>query len=174
MHAKIFAPFITSTWAACFMLAVGAGGANARQGHSTPRLKTYTTWTMPWQLSLSSAASRAKGERTIVVRLPKYGKVRGTKVALRYVFAPLPKTPGRNSLVNSCRSTVAKSARKLGAIRIDAASAGPERRTNGGSAARVGFRLIYASLKKGENHEVRQGVLTCKADRAGKIVDAYA
>jgi hypothetical protein len=160
MHAKILAPFITSTWAACFMLAVGAGGANARQGHSTPRLKTYTTWTMPWQLSLSSAASRAKGERT--------------KVALRYVFAPLPKTPGRNSLVNSCRSTVAKSARKLGAIRIDAASAGPERRTNGGSAARVGFRLIYASLKKGENHEVRQGVLTCKADRAGKIVDAYA
>ncbi|MDV2983513.1 UNVERIFIED_CONTAM: hypothetical protein Q9R58_04235 [Methylobacteriaceae bacterium AG10] len=156
------------------ILMVGTGDATARQGHSTPRLKTYATWKMPWQLSLSSAASRAKGERTIVARLPKYGKVRGTRVALRYVFAPLPKTPGRNSLVRACRSTVAQSARKLGAVRIDAASAGPERRTRSGSVAKVGFRLIYASHNTRENYEVRQGVLTCRADRAGKIVDAYA
>lgn len=174
MRARALAALIPSTMAACMILMVGTGDATARQGHSTPRLKTYATWKMPWQLSLSSAASRAKGERTIVARLPKYGKVRGTRVALRYVFAPLPKTPGRNSLVRACRSTVAQSARKLGAVRIDAASAGPERRTRSGSVAKVGFRLIYASHNTRENYEVRQGVLTCRADRAGKIVDAYA
>lgn len=174
MRARALVTLIPSTLSVFLLLMVGSGDANARHAHSTPRLKTYATWKMPWQLSLSSAASRATGERTIVARLPKYGRVRGTRVALRYVFAPLPKTPGRNSLVRACRSTVAKSARTLGAVRIDAASAGPERRTHSGSVARVGFRLIYASLNKRENYEVRQGVLTCKADRAGKIVAAYA
>lgn len=174
MRARDLVTSITGTAAVLLVLTVGPVGAAPRHDHATPRLKTYATWKMPWQLNLSSAASRSKGERTIVARLPRYGKMRGTRVALRYVFAPLPKTAGRNSLVRACRSTVAKSARKLGAVRIDAASAGPETRTRSGSVARVGFRLIYASANRGENYEVRQGVLTCKADRAGKIVDAYA
>ena len=172
MYARKTAILTAAALAASLMLPVGAVDAKTRAGK--PHFRTAKTWTMPWQLSRSSATSRAKGERTIVARVNVYGKTRGTKLALRYIFASLPESPGRNNLVNACRTTVAKSARKLGAIRVDAASAGPERRTRGGYLAPVGFRLIYATLNGRENYEVRQSVLTCKADTAGKILDAYA
>lgn len=172
MQSKNLTRLIASAVTASLILPLGVVDGQARTGK--PHLKTAKTWTMPWQLSRASAHSRARGERTIVARVNSYGKVRGTRTALRYIFAPLPKTSGHNGLVKACRTTVAKAARKLGAVQVNAASAGPERRTRDGSVAPVGFRLIYASASGREKYEVRQSVLTCKADRTGKIVDAYA
>lgn len=88
-------------------LALPVGAADAKAWTGKPHFRTAKTWTMPWQLSRASATSRANGERTIVARMNVYGRTRGTKVALRYIFAALPKSPGRNNLVKACRTTVA-------------------------------------------------------------------
>ena len=58
----------------------------------------------------------------------------------------------------------------LGATRVEAASAGPQKRLRDGSVmAPVEMRILYSRLFE---YEVRQATLTCKIDPRGKIVDA--
>ncbi|MDP4027119.1 hypothetical protein Q8W71_31540 [Methylobacterium sp. NEAU 140] len=131
-------------------------------------------WTMPWQLSPASDASRAQGEVTVLGYVPGYGTVRGTPTALRYLFSALPDQPGRNSLVEACQASVGRAAAKFGRVRVEASSAGPERRTPDGTVAPVSFRLTYSRFNGREDYEVRQTTLTCAADRGGRIVNASA
>ena len=130
-------------------------------------------WNMPWQLNPASAASEAQGEKTYVAEVPNYGRVKGTTPALTYVNYPLTSLavkPGRNRTVEACRDVVASQAKPLGAVKVEAVSAGPDRRTRQGYEGPVAFRVFYA--KQGVT-EVRQSLMTCKVDRAGHIKDAF-
>ncbi|WP_128560654.1 hypothetical protein [Methylobacterium crusticola] len=129
---------------------------------------------MPWQLTPASQASVAQGENTIVSYVPGYGFMRGTMQALRFIYTPLPVGRGRNETVDACQTVVASAAAALGAVRVEASSAGPQTRTPEGYVAPVAFRILYARNTGSENLEVRAGVLSCKVDRAGKILDATA
>ena len=64
---------------------------------------------------------------------------------------------------------VEKSAQEQGAARVEAISAGPQRRVGDGYVAPVQFRILYPDLLRSQ---VRQARVNCKADRNGKIVDA--
>jgi hypothetical protein len=139
-----------------------------------PPASIGASWTMPWQLSPASDASRAQGEVTLLADVPGYGRVRGTTTALQYLFSQLPEQPGRNTIVEACRDAIGRSAAKFGTVQVEASSAGPERRTPDGYSAPVSFRLIYARFNGREDYEIRQTTLTCTANRSGQILDARA
>ena len=67
-------------------------------------------------------------EETVVADIPSYGFVRGTPAALASLVHPLAPAPGRNDLVAACRAIVEKSAEAHEAARVEAVSAGPQRR----------------------------------------------
>lgn len=132
-------------------------------------------WTMPWQLTPVSPASVGQGELTQVAWIPGYGYMRGTLLALRYFFFPIPAQPGLNRTVSACKSVVAAAAAPLGAQSIEAKSGGPDLRTSdGGFEGPVIFRITYARLSFFVPYQVRVGTLNCRIDRNGKIVDARA
>ena len=64
---------------------------------------------------------------------------------------------------------VERSAQEHGAARVEAVSAGPQRRVRDGYVAPVQFRILYPGFFR---NQVRQARLTCKTDREGKMVDA--
>ncbi len=132
-------------------------------------VKLKTTWSMPWQLTPVSQRPRSRREAIVSARVPRLGLVRGTRTAVTYVAAPLPaKASVRNRVLEPCRRLVTAEARKLGAVRVDVASQGPDRRRPGGLIeGPVGFRILYAS---NSGYEVRQTVLNCRANARGRIV----
>ncbi|TNC08767.1 hypothetical protein FF100_28425 [Methylobacterium terricola] len=163
--------FFLGTFATSMLVTSMVGRADADYAFLPPIADP--AWAMPWQLSPASAASRAQGEQTLLIDIQGFGTVRGTQTALNYLFTPLFEQSGRNALVEACRDVVAQAAGKLGSVQVEAVSAGSERRTRDGITAPVAFRLIYARFNGREDYEVRQSTLTCKADRLGKIRDAY-
>ena len=54
--------------------------------------------------------------------------MRDTPVTLASFMHPLAAAPGRNDLVEACRAIVEKSAEAHEAARVEAVSAGPQRR----------------------------------------------
>jgi hypothetical protein len=108
-------------------------------------------------------------EETALADIPNYGFVRDTPAALASLMHPLAPAPGRNDLVEACRAMVEKSAQEQGAARVEAVSAGPQRRVRDGYVAPVQFRILYPGFLRSQ---VRQARLTCKTDREGKVIDA--
>ena len=149
--------------------------ATAALGQSTagPKAQTGSSagWNMPWQLVPASPASAATGEETLTRWIADYGFVRGTSFALASLGTPLQSKPGSNGTVEACANVVRDAAAPLGATRVEAASAGPQKSVRGGYLARVEMRVIYARFM---GLEVRHSVLNCKVDGGGKILDAYA
>jgi len=108
-------------------------------------------------------------EETALADIPPYGFVRDTPAALASLMHPLAPAPGRNDFVEACRAMVEKAAQEQGAARVEAVSAGPQRRTRDGFVAPVQFRILYPGFLRSQ---VRQSRLNCKTDREGKVIDA--
>ncbi|UVK37853.1 helicase [Mesorhizobium sp. AR10] len=79
---------------------------------------------------------------------------------------PIPGTPP--AVVRVCRQAIMSAATPLGAVRVDAASAGPVRRHRRGAlTAPIEVRIDYA--RQG-GIEVRQARVVCRLDAAGRVV----
>ena len=116
----------------------------------------------------NTSGPQAQAE-TVLADIPNYGFVRDTPANLAALMRPLAPAPGRNDFIEACRAMVERSAIEHGAARVEAASAGPQRRVRDGYLAPVQFRILYPGVLRSQ---VRQARLTCKADRDGKILDA--
>jgi len=119
-----------------------------------------------------AAASDQADRQTVLAYWPNIGFVRGTTEALATVGRPLTAVPGPNRAVEPCRAAVEAEAVKLGARKVEAVSAGPERRDARGRF--VGPVLIRITYDRPGSDEVRLATLTCVVDRSGSIVDASA
>jgi hypothetical protein len=124
--------------------------------------------TAPQQYTPAASNSQSQ-EETVLAYIPPYDFVRDTPTALAALMHPLAPAPGRNDLVEACRAMVETSAESHGAARVEAASAGPQRRVRDGHMAPVQFRILYPGFLRSQ---VRQARLNCKANREGKVLDA--
>lgn len=125
---------------------------------------------MPWQLTPASTASIAQGEQTIIIDNRRFGRVKGTPLAIANLEKPVIAFARRGAVVVACKKTIEPQAKNIGAYSIQAAAAGPERRNrDGGRFQQVFFRVIYDHP---DYLEVRQSSLLCSLDRSGMIVDA--
>jgi hypothetical protein len=125
---------------------------------------------IPWQLTPASTASEAQGERTSVMYIRKFGRVRGTKVALANISKAMVPYPGPHGVVQPCRDVIQPQATRIGAYSVEAAAAGPERRLhNDVRRQQVFFRIFY---RHEGSVEVRQAALICTLNANGKIVAA--
>ena len=127
-----------------------------------------TASAIPWQLTPASTASIAQGESTIIVASAKYGKVKGTPLAIANLDKPVFAFAKRGRIVDACREIIAPQAKGIGAYSIQAAAAGPVKTDNGARVQQVFFRIVY---DRPEYLEVRQSALLCKVDRAGRILE---
>jgi len=163
---------IIAIGSATLLSATAAFGQTGGGSFATPPAQRSSAgWNMPWQLVPASPASGATGEETLMQWISNYGFVRGTSFALASLGTPLQSKPGANDTVQACANVVRDAAAPLGATRVEAASAGPQKRVRDGYVAPVEMRIIYARFM---GLEVRHSVLNCKVDRGGKILDAYA
>jgi hypothetical protein len=99
------------------------------------------------QLEPAASAEAGSREETVLGYIEPYGFVRDTTAALASLTQPLSPAPGRNDLVAACRAMVEKSAEAHGAERVEAASAGPQRRVRDGTVAPVRFRILYPGIR---------------------------
>src|SRR5215217_3381734 len=99
------------------------------------------------QLKPAASAEARSREETVLGYIEPYGFVRDTPAALASLAQPLAPAPGRNDLVTACRAMVEKSAEAHGAERVEAVSAGPQRRVRDGSVAPVRFRILYPGIR---------------------------
>jgi hypothetical protein len=163
-------------WAGC--TANADWGSSRDELADTHRGKTYRhefyhraiATDIPWQLTPASTASKAQGERTSVRYVRKFGRVRGTKVALANISKPMLPYPGPHRVVQPCRHVIQPQAARIGAYSVEAAAAGPERLLpRKVRRQQVFFRIFYGN--KG-GIEVRQAALICTLNANGKIVAA--
>ena len=116
-------------------------------------------------------ASQVASEEIVTASVPQTGQVRGTRSALGSVESPFKPAPGRNRTVQACRNAVQSEAVRLGARKVEAVSAGPDRRNDKGQfVGPVRMRITYA---RPTGYEVRSANMTCIVDAEGKIVDAF-
>ena len=82
-------------------------------------------------------------------------------------YPMLPKIaqkPGTSdAVVGACRQAIFAAARPLGAVGVQAASAGPVHRQPNGITARLSVRIDYGK-------EVRQAQISCRLDAKGKVI----
>ncbi len=126
---------------------------------------------MPWQLMPASAASAAKGETTEVVERPGLGRIRGTRTALTQLDEKIVPYAKNGPIVTACKQAFDSQARAQGAYSIEAAAAGPERRTVKGRSQQVFFRIFYSDPKD-SGVEVRQASVACSVGKRGELVGA--
>ena len=125
---------------------------------------------IPWQLTPASTASEAQGERTSVRYVRKFGRVRGTRVALANISKPMIPYPGTHGVVQPCRAVMQPQAMRIGAYTVEAAAAGPEQKLpNQFRRQQVFFRIFYRSK---QGIEVRQAALICTLNANGRVVAA--
>lgn len=125
---------------------------------------------MPWQLTPASTASVAQGEKTIIVADARFGRIKGTPIAVADLDKPLIAFAPRGPIVEACKQTIEPQAKSIGAYSVQAAAAGPARRdADGDRLQQVFFRIIY---DRPAYLEVRQSALICKVDRAGQVIEA--
>jgi hypothetical protein len=147
-------------------LALAGCATNANWGSYQDAMTTE----IPWQLTPASTASEAQGERTSVRYVRKFGRVRGTKIALANISKPMVPYPGPHGVVQPCRDVIQPQAARIGAYSVEAAAAGPERQlSNHVRRQQVFFRIFYRN-KSGV--EVRQAALICTLNANGAIVAA--
>jgi hypothetical protein len=108
----------------------------------------------------------AAGPGEAALHAPGVGTFYGTREALAGLTSTLPEAPGPNRGVEPCRRYVEREARRMGAVQVEAASAGPERRAEVGLAAPVRVRVLYG---RPDGYEVREAALTCILDRRGRV-----
>lgn len=126
---------------------------------------------MPWQLSPASTNSVAQGEKTIVVADPRFGKIKGTTIAVANLDKPIIAFAPRSYVVDACKQMIEPQAKSIGAYSVQAAAAGPvKRRDDGSKIQQVFFRIIYDLPGY---LEVRQSALLCRVDPRGKVVDLH-
>lgn len=161
---------------AAVTMAFALGGCVIAQHDATSTLsiiETPSTWTMPASLGPEDRGNAPLAERDdMTAFFPRLGWVRGSRGAITYLRSPLPKMSGPNRTFKACRDTVAGEAENLGeVVRFEASSLGVEVEVEPGVyEAPVGFRILY---RKDDVTVVRHGVLTCKTDSSGEIMDAY-
>jgi hypothetical protein len=78
-----------------------------------------------------------------------------------------PKVTTPPEIVQKCSSTIAAAARPYGAVRVNAAAAGPVRETPEGYSASIKFKVAYA--RRG-GLETRNAQVTCRFNSAGQVV----
>ena len=110
--------------------------------------------------------------------VPRFTFVRGWGLVLATprVLASLPhelsSAPGRNRAVGDCKRQIELGAARYAEAKVEAASAGEERRTNDGLyEGLVEIRVIYDFRAY---YEIRQATLRCFVRPDGSIVDAQA
>jgi hypothetical protein len=88
---------------------------------------------------------------------------------VRQVAKPLGVRPGVPSqTVSACRSSIAAEAAQLGAVRVDAVSAGVPTGLRGGAVgAPIMARVVYA---RGGKMQVREAQITCRLNAQGRVV----
>lgn len=83
-------------------------------------------------------------------------------------FVALKVKPGVTSVVlRTCRSAIASAARPLGAVRVEAVSAGRQLRSGKLVVAPLDVRIRY---ERRGGVEVRQAKVSCRLDSAGRVV----
>jgi hypothetical protein len=120
-------------------------------------------------LPLVLLPDRGRGEATVERMIPRLGLVRGRESALRQLPRPLPRTGAvPRDAVNACRETIAAQARRHGAVRVEAASAGSPRRVrNGVTGAPIEARIVYA---RSNQLQVRQARVTCQLNVRNQVI----
>ena len=126
---------------------------------------------IPWQLTPASTASVAQGETTIVVDKPGVGRIRGTETALAKLGERIVPFSDATPVVSACKDAFDPQAKKEGAYSVEAAAAGPEKRTVKGRTQQVFFRIFYADPKD-QGVEVRQAAIACTVGRKGQLLEA--
>ena len=126
---------------------------------------------LPWQLTPASTASVAQGETTIVVDKPGVGRIRGTETALAKLDERIVPFSNTTPVVSACKDAFDPQAKKEGAYSVEAAAAGPEKRTVKGRTQQVFFRIFYADPKD-QGVEVRQAAIACTVGRKGQLLQA--
>ena len=147
----------------------GFTAVSERQAPAEPAVAVPQPLPVPWQLTPASTASIAQGENTIVVPNEKFGKVKGTPIAIANLEKPVVAYARRGRVVEACRAVIEPQAKGIGAFSVQAAAAGPETTKNGDRVQQVFFRIIY---DRPEYVEVRQAALICKVGRDNRVVDA--
>lgn len=101
------------------------------------------------------------------------GEVWGTHAALQSLDAGIRATPGTSAaVVEACRTMLQELSAPLGAVKVEAYSAGTERLSgDGGVLAPLHVRIIYAVE---DRHEVRETRISCHIDREGYVVETVA
>jgi len=128
------------------------------------------TTEIPWQLTPASTASEAQGERTTVRYVRRFGRVRGTRIALANISKPMVPYPGAHEVVRPCRDVIQPQAAHIGAYSVEAAAAGPQKLlAHKVRRQQVFFRILYRSK---DGIEVRQAALICTLNARGTIVAA--
>jgi hypothetical protein len=148
-----------------------------REPSTTAALGTVPThagvaaWRTPPLLDTQLEAARVRGQPSVLVYVPQIGYVTGEPAVIATIGKPLPAVPGRNRTVEPCRAAVFNEASKLGALDVEAVSAGREQRDRKGRIfAPVDMRITY---KVNGGYELRSATLVCILDRKGRIADAY-
>lgn len=124
---------------------------------------------LPWQLTPSSTRSAAQGEKIIEVADERFGKVKGTPIAVANLDKPLIAFERRGPVVAACKKVFEEQAKSVGAFSVQAAASGPTIRKAGARIQQVFFRIIY---DKPDELEVRQAALVCTIDNADRVVEA--
>jgi hypothetical protein len=138
---------------------------------TVPARAGAAAWRTPPLLDTLVEAARVRGQSSVLVYVPQTGYVTGEPDVIATIGRPLPTVPGRNRTVEPCRDAVFDEASKLGALDVEAVSAGREERDRRGRIfAPVDMRITY---KVTGGYELRRATLVCILDRKGRIADAY-
>ncbi len=100
---------------------------------------------------------------SLIPRLESSGSNRADSMDMRTTRAGVS-----GQLVELCRTSIAEAALRYGAIRVDAAGAGPTSRLPGGGlVAPLHVRVVYA---RANARQVRQSRVACRLNAAGSVV----
>jgi hypothetical protein len=136
-----------------------------------PAPNGVAAWQSPPLLDTLVEAAHVRGQSSVLVYVPRTGYVTGEPNVIATIGKPLPAVRGRNRTVEPCREAVFNEASKLGAIAVEAVSAGHEERDRQSRIfAPVDMRITY---KVTGGYELRRATLVCILDRKGRIADAY-
>lgn len=153
-------------------LSVGSAPGSASAGVSTGA-GTATSGTAPTDDPTVPSTKSAKTAISLpsVLKPSSKGAGKFGQFTVGYPFAPLlslkakPGTP--INVVSACRAAIVSAATPLGAVRVDAVSAGQMRQRKAGLAAPIEVRIDYA-LRGGI--QVRQAKVICHLDAARKVI----
>jgi len=145
----------------------------AKPGFATAVRATASTPALPAQVAPEPGVTGPAGEHVLRFRfVDGWGLVLGTPRALASLTSELRSRAGPNRTLQPCKRQIELGAAQYAHVMVDAASLGPERRTEQGLyEGLVEVRVIYDFHLY---YEVRQAALKCSTRPDGSIVDAQA